>query len=136
MKFYIIAIILVLTIPFVSAYSFSYLIMDTGDFFSGYFSMTGAVISKLTTKISDLGSEDFQEIHPTEVIEEYDPKLCRDTDNIDYSKKGECISLTEKVEDHCSPDGEMVIEYYCGQNNRCKGEWYICENRCVNGFCV
>jgi hypothetical protein len=136
MKTSTIFLILVLTMPVVNAYSFGDFAVDTQEFISGYISMTGAVISKITTKVSDLGSEDFKEIHPSHLQTEYDSKLCRDTDDIDYSKKGECISHEEKVKDYCSPDGEMVMEFYCGTHNKCKGEWYICENRCVNGFCV
>ncbi len=136
MKSSLIILILVLTLPAAQAYSFEEFLHDTEEFFAGYISMTGAVISKITTKVSDLGSEDFKEIHPNEENINYDPKLCRVTDGLNYFEKGECISLDEKVEDHCSQEGDMVVEYYCGENNHCKGEWYICENRCVNGFCV
>ena len=136
MKTSIIIFVLVLTLPAVNAYSFTDFFEDTQEFVSGYISMTGAVISKITTKVSGLGSEDFEEIHPSNISTEHDAKLCRDTDELDYFKKGECISHTEKVVDYCSSDGKMVIEFHCGQNNQCMGEWYVCENRCVNGFCV
>lgn len=136
MKVPLILLTLILILPVTSAYSFGDFVTDTGSFFKDYFSLTGAVIAKLTTKVSDLGSEEFREIHPSEDLPEYDSKFCRDTDGVDYLARGDCVSLTEKVRDRCSEDDTMVLEYYCSGANTCQGQWHVCEKKCMNGHCV
>jgi len=136
MKFLPILLTLVLIMPIASAYSFGDFFTDTECFFKEYASLTGAVIAKITTKVSDLGSEEFEEIHPSNESLTHDPKACRDTDGIDYLTRGDCISHTQKVRDHCDGNDEMVLEYYCGSTNTCQGQWHVCEKKCMNGHCV
>ena len=62
--------------------------------------------------------------------------------NINYFKKGTCkdkrgrISSNEYLSDYCSTDGNMVMEYSCGKEDLCEGNWYVCESGCEEGKCI
>jgi len=130
MKFILVFLILVL-IPFVSAYSVGDFFVDGKDFFVDYFSLTGSVIVKLTDKITNLGGGDFEIIHPSE---EHFYDGCIDNDRGNFKFKGTCEFKDEKFVDYCSEDSVMVYEYSC--NNGCVGSWYLCDERCEDGICI
>jgi hypothetical protein len=124
-------ILLLLIIPFSSAFSASDFLNEGKDFFGDYFSLTGSVIVKLTGKITDIGGGSFENINP-----DYEHKYdgCIDEDRINPKFKGICKSDNKKNVDYCSEDKMMVYEYFC--NNGCVGSWRICESHCENGACI
>ncbi len=130
MKSFLILLML-LVIPFSSAYSVGDFIDDGKDFFEDYFALTGSVIVKLTERITDLGGGSFESIHPSQ---EYVFEGCIDNDRGNYKFKGTCEFEGEKFVDYCSEDSVMVYEHSC--NNGCVGSWYLCENKCEDGACI
>ena len=62
--------------------------------------------------------------------------------NINYFKKGTCkdkrgrLASNEYLSDYCSIDGTMVMEYSCGKEDLCEGNWYVCGSGCNEGTCI
>lgn len=127
--------ILILTIPFV--YASPGFVDELGDFVKGYFELTGAVILKVSEIVSDLGTEKLNKISPTEENKlEHNYGNCKDSDLLNYYEKGICKQDNKKIQDYCSKDGSMVMEFWCNENSFCKGSLYVCEGKCVDGACV
>ncbi len=124
-------ILLLVVIPFSSAFSSGDFFDNGKDFFEDYFSLTGAVILELTGKITNLGGENFDGIHPSR---EYISTNCLDNDAINHKFRGTCkFNNIEKI-DYCNEDKTMVYEYFC--NDGCSGSWRLCETYCKNGACI
>lgn len=130
---YLLLILLVVVVPLVDAYSFSELVFDVKEFFTGYIDLTGSVVMKITEGATDIGTENLEEIHP---VEEESGKVCKDSDRKDPTQQGICKTNLEKVKDYCSDDNSMVMEFSCSEGDSCVGSWYVCSGGCVEGACV
>lgn len=69
--------------------------------------------------------------------EEEDSGSCVDTDGgRDESSKGECNDgVTLGIGDYCSSDATAVVEWYCGDDDRCHTEEITCDYSCEDGKC-
>lgn len=129
-------LILLLIIPAVDAYSLSDFVDDTQNFLKDYLELTGAIVFKLTEKSTDIGTTNLEEICPRDSIDLTIQKTCKDTDLFNFKNKGMCKSKTQKLQDYCSEDKEMVMEFSCSEEDLCVGSWRICEEGCEEGACV
>ncbi|MCD4760194.1 hypothetical protein K8R33_04890 [archaeon] len=132
---YLFLVLILFMVPVVDAYSFDDLIEDVKDFFDGYIDLTGDVVLKLTEESTDFGTEHLEDINPKEIAS-LKGKTCKDSDLIDYSRKGICKKGDSKVQDYCSEDKTMVMEFYCNKEDFCVGSWYVCSGKCLDGVCV
>ncbi len=133
---YVLLLVLVLSMPFVSAYSIGDFVGDFKDFLKGYFGLTGSVILEVTEKSVKIGTENLEEFNPDTSEGSTNGNSCKDSDLINYFEVGLCKDNLNKMQDYCSEDGSMVFEYYCGEKDVCTGAWYVCEGKCVDGMCV
>lgn len=130
---YLLLILLICVVPVVDAYSFSELISDFKEFFTGYIDLTGSVVMKITEESTDIGTENLDGIHP---VEYGFGSVCKDSDRKDPSQQGICKTNLEKFKDYCSEDNSMVMEFSCNEEDACSGSWYVCSGKCVEGACV
>jgi hypothetical protein len=63
---------------------------------------------------------------------------CTDSDGFNYAKQGYCTDSVGRYYDKCAAGG-MIVEYYCGSNNRCTTKNNYCSllgyRSCSNGAC-